>query len=71
MIRIAWKQIFRKEFAENPAKPAKVAHRSMAGTSRHEGYAKSVKARRWIEKIFGCINAWINGWIKQWCTLLQ
>jgi hypothetical protein len=30
MIRIAWKQIFRKEFAENPAKPAKVAHRSMA-----------------------------------------
>ena len=30
MIRIALKQIFRKEFAESHAKPAKVAHRSMA-----------------------------------------
>jgi hypothetical protein len=32
-------------------------------TTRHEGYAKSINARRGIEKIFG--------WIKQWGGLRQ
>jgi hypothetical protein len=32
-------------------------------TTRHEGYAKSINARRGIEKVFG--------WIKQWGGLRQ
>jgi hypothetical protein len=32
-------------------------------TARHEGYAKSINARRGIEKVFG--------WIKQWGGLRQ
>ena len=32
-------------------------------TTRHEGYAKSINARRGIEKVFG--------WIKQWSGLRQ
>jgi hypothetical protein len=32
-------------------------------TTRHEGYAKSINARRGIEKVFG--------WIKQWGGLCQ
>ena len=32
-------------------------------TSRHQGYAKSIHARRGIEKVFG--------WIKQWGGLRQ
>jgi hypothetical protein len=32
-------------------------------TTRHEGYAKSIHARRGIEKVFG--------WIKQWGGLRQ
>ena len=32
-------------------------------TARHEGYAKSIHARRGIEKVFG--------WIKQWGGLRQ
>ena len=32
-------------------------------TTRHEGYAKSISARRGIEKVFG--------WIKQWGGLRQ
>jgi hypothetical protein len=27
-------------------------------TIRHEGYAKSINARRGIEKVFGCIKQW-------------
>ena len=27
-------------------------------TTRHEGYAKSINARRGIEKVFGCIKQW-------------
>ena len=44
-------------------------HRSPGGsaidgrTTRHEGYAKSINARRGIEKVFG--------WIKQWGGLRQ
>ena len=32
-------------------------------TTRHEGYAKTINARRGIEKVFG--------WIKQWGGLRQ
>ena len=36
---------------------------SQGRTTRHEGYAKSINARRGIEKVFG--------WIKQWGGLRQ
>ena len=47
--------------AQNTARPGGPA---MDGrTTRHEGYAKSINARRGIEKVFG--------WIKQWGGLRQ
>jgi hypothetical protein len=36
-------------------------------TTRHQGYAESVNARRGIEKVFGKVF----GWIKQWGGLRQ
>ena len=47
--------------AQNSARPGGSAIDGR--TTRHEGYAKSVNARRGIEKVFG--------WIKQWGGLRQ
>ncbi|MBD1194670.1 IS5 family transposase [Vulcanococcus sp. Clear-D1] len=47
--------------AQNTARPGGSAIDSR--TTRHEGYAKSINARRGIEEVFG--------WIKQWSGLRQ
>jgi hypothetical protein len=47
--------------AQNTARPGGSAIDGR--TTRHEGYAKSIHARRGIEKVFG--------WIKQWGGLRQ
>lgn len=47
--------------AQNTARPGGSAIDGR--TTRHEGYAKSINARRGIEKVFG--------WIKQWSGLRQ
>jgi hypothetical protein len=47
--------------AQNTARPGGSAIDGR--TTRHEGYAKSINARRGIEKVFG--------WIKQWGGLRQ
>ncbi len=47
--------------AQNTARPGGSAIDGR--TARHEGYAKSIHARRGIEKVFG--------WIKQWGGLRQ
>jgi hypothetical protein len=47
--------------AQNSARPGGSAINGR--TTRHEGYAKSINARRGIEKVFG--------WIKQWGGLRQ
>ena len=47
--------------AQNTARPGGSAIDSR--TTRHEGYAKSINARRGFEKVFG--------WIKQWGGLRQ
>ena len=47
--------------AQNTSRPGGSA--SDGRTTRHEGYAQSINARRGIEKVFG--------WIKQWGGLRQ
>jgi len=47
--------------AQNTARPGGSAIDGR--TTRHEGYTKSINARRGIEKVFG--------WIKQWGGLRQ
>jgi len=47
--------------AQNTSRPGGSAINSR--TTRHEGYAQSINARRGIEKVFG--------WIKQWGGLRQ
>jgi hypothetical protein len=47
--------------AQNTSRPGGSAIDGRA--TRHEGYAKSINARRGIEKVFG--------WIKQWGGLRQ
>jgi IS5 family transposase len=49
--------------AQNTARSGGSAIDGRTTTTRHEGYAKSINARRGIEKIFG--------WIKQWGGLRQ
>jgi hypothetical protein len=43
----------------------------LSNTTRHEDYAKSINARRGIEKVFGWIQQW--GGLRQFklCNLLK
>jgi hypothetical protein len=56
-----------QRIAGAPASPSRPDFQSALAidgrTTRHEGYAKSIHARRGIEKVFG--------WIKQWGGLRQ